>query len=297
MFFTETQAFLEQSILGVEIQIVDLGTYLSIVWLLMALCSLITVNVSSLSTIAQHGKCSMKSSTNRDSIDSLFYVPKSMFSHFYPLGLVLSISILAFNTFILHDYSSFVSLILFCIHCGRRWWECLFMTEYGDSKMHIAGYIVGMTHYILVPLSLEVASIESKSYNHHLQRHLRRHFLVLLISLCLFCGGNYLQFVSHHILYKLKVNITKKSDDASPNYTLPVGGGFEYCCCPHYFAEIVIYVTFVVLESRTVVTWALLIWVITNLSVVAYQQYSWYLDHCFDAMEAKQLKVIFPFVW
>lgn len=50
-----------------------------------------------------------------------------------------------------------------------------------------------------------------------------------------FIAGNMLQFQSHYILSQLGRRTRSRK------YSIPRGGLFEYVSCPHYFAEILIY--------------------------------------------------------
>ena len=59
-------------------------------------------------------------------------------------------------------------------------------------------------------------------------------------------------------------------------YSFPVGFGFDYVACPHYTAEIIIYISFCMLAPSSIPLLCLLLWVLTNLSVVAESQYQWY---------------------
>ncbi len=287
----------EQDVMGYEILLVDFGLYLAIAWLLLTFCAILTALVPSLSNIAAHGKCNI--GENLDSIDALFYIPKRYFSHFYPTGLLLSLVAIVVNFTVFHHSAIYPLLVLFAIHCGRRWWECVNITEYGSSQMHIAGYLVGLFHYILVPITLEIASIEGRQET--LKKFAISSILVQIVGILLFGFGNYLQYNSHLILFKVKRSqLSKKKDDQSRmTYTLPSGGGFEYCCCPHYFAEILIYLSLIVVESKSVAMWSMLVWVVVNLSVVAFKQYQYYLQHCFEELELKnrQYSILFPFLW
>ena len=50
-----------------------------------------------------------------------------------------------------------------------------------------------------------------------------------------FIAGNFLQFQSHYILSQLGRRTRSRK------YSIPRGGLFQYVSCPHYFAEILIY--------------------------------------------------------
>jgi 3-oxo-5-alpha-steroid 4-dehydrogenase 3 len=87
---------------------------------------------------------------------------------------------------------------------------------------------------------------------------------------------------------------TTTTINTKTDYRLPVGGWFEWVTCPHYFAEILIYVAFAVLleleqhgspqnrlwlRLRPVL---LVVWVVTNLTLSAWQSHEWYVQHVAD---------------
>lgn len=87
---------------------------------------------------------------------------------------------------------------------------------------------------------------------------------------------------------------TQKTTTAT--YSVPHGGLFELVSCPHYFAEIVIYAGFVVLQSTAnAMMWYALIWVVINLSLAAQLTHCWYQEYLKDY--PKNRKALIPFVY
>jgi len=90
---------------------------------------------------------------------------------------------------------------------------------------------------------------------------------LLLQGIAIFLAGNVLQYHSHALLANLtttrggKIN---KSSSAPPKYRIPRGGAFELVSCPHYFAEIVIYVGLaLILTGVNTKPWLMAIWVVS----------------------------------
>ena len=88
----------------------------------------------------------------------------------YIIGIIIGLYQLQIEyKFISHNsifsFNQFISLILFILHNCRRLWECLNITLYGDSKIHIGGYLIGITHYVLVPLSIAAKSDNNNNEN------------------------------------------------------------------------------------------------------------------------------------
>jgi 3-oxo-5-alpha-steroid 4-dehydrogenase 3 / polyprenol reductase len=259
---------------------------LVVVWVSLTVGSLLTAINPNLKSIARHGKMN---ETVLDSIDQLFFVPKQRFIDFYIVGIVLSVS---FSVVVVQFTDKLpLLLILFAVHNARRLWECNNITDYGESSMHIAGYIVGCCHYCFANVTLLTSILESDLGS-------SRSWCQVLAIIIFFCG-NILQLQAHYVLFTLKQSM-KSNLASSPqknHYSIPFGGMFDYCFCPHYFAEILIYFSFV-LFSATIANIAMLVWVICNLSVVGYNQYCWYLEHCFDDFKKRRhVFVIFPLLW
>jgi 3-oxo-5-alpha-steroid 4-dehydrogenase 3 len=255
---------------------------LLLLWILMILSALVVAFIPIFRTVAQHGK-------RADSTG--FCISKRFFQHFYLLATCLLISLILDD--LLNDWV-FLSKWLFLMHCSRRLWECHYITLYGQSKMHIGGYLCGLAHYTLAIISFEFSSFENRYHHYH------HNAVVRLIGIAVFTAGNFLQYHSHLILYRAKVKMLKspKESDPSAKYSLPREGLFWCCASPHYFSEILIYASFLLIDAQNLAVCCMVVWVVVNLSIVAYQQYSWYLLHHFDEVARRPaLYVIFPFLW
>ncbi len=239
-------------------------------WLIMMIGANLVGLVPTLSMIGNHGKLH---SPITDPLDRMFYLSKARFLDFYILGLVWTCMLMVL-------VQSFpLGGLLFAVHNARRIYECLNITFYCSSQMHIGGYAAGLVHYVLAPLTIVSASFEVRDNK----------FLVNSILVFVFILSNVGQYHSHNTLYLLKLSNGHR-------YQLPTGGLFDLCVCPHYLCEIVIYVVLSIMYLSPM-TLAMVAWVICNLSVVGYKQYSWYVDHCFDDLKRKKPNIIFPFVW
>lgn len=86
-------------------------------------------------------------------------VPKSWFSHMYLLGLcTLPCYIYTMNCSQLTS-SYHQAMVCFYLHLFRRCYESLYSTNYGSSTMHVFGYAAGLLHYTLAPLSVHAAMV------------------------------------------------------------------------------------------------------------------------------------------
>jgi 3-oxo-5-alpha-steroid 4-dehydrogenase 3 len=293
----------------------DLSLILNKLWVLMIIGAVLVLIIPALHPIALHGKNYQEKPSENNELSfssSVLLVPKRFFIHFYIVSCCLQLCFICKDLFFLSHPIIYLTKCLFFLHSFRRFCECYSITSYGNSMMHIGGYIAGIVHYVAAVLTLEVASFES----HHLRDHSfslpfseksmqsNRSTLGVFILVSLFCIMNYLQYQSHFILWKSKnkqmkeeTKISSSSSTSSIRYSIPNEGLFLYCCCPHYFTEIMIYLSLFILESQCLTILLMFIWVLTNLSIVAYQQYQWYLENDFDNLTSRRRWIVFPFLW
>jgi 3-oxo-5-alpha-steroid 4-dehydrogenase len=285
-----------------------------------------------------------------------FSILKSYFRHMYLVGSVVGgfYLLIALRVVLISDYNFYVTdalgnvciqgMVMFEVHCIRRLYECLLMTKYGSSTMDIAGYLVGILHYVLVP-SCILSSLMKR------RRDSAEGSVLLsvtrVLSLFLFAVGNISQFKCHRILFKLKeskceicravaklrrendldsidivlndcdkrkrgnmnadsnknrcqcINVTNQlGGDSFHSYSFPRGFGFDYVVCPHYSSEIVIYISFLMLDPTSSSLLCMLLWVASNLSVVADSQFHWYIEKFPEESKKKKgWKRLIPGIW
>ncbi len=240
-----------------------------------------------------------------------FQISKRRFGDFYSFGLIWAI-ILGFGIGMGKPHQ--LAWTLLCIHLGRRWFECRFVHVWKDGTMHIAGYILGMLHYAILPLIfIFTTTIENAPPND------QSDFLVHILGTGFNVYAQYQQYVHHCLLASCRKN---RKNNMRSSYSMPNGGWFEYVCCPHYLAEILIYISFAILlhdktdqKGHKVKAESLLkesifglclcfqsykhiimvIWVVTNLSISAKSSYEWYRKQ-FPKF-AKERAALIPFIW
>ncbi len=318
-----------------------------------------------LKKLAAHGKTSMtKEATEREtsSSPSWFWVSKRCFVHFYYVGIssILFTSIWHLDLF--HEKiryhhtdrgflgeiisSRTVAVVLLMIHVIRRAYECLYIQQYRDesSKMHIAGYALGVGHYLVLPLvfwDIDSTIIDSNSdirgENNSLDvgiimylsvRGMSLIFPTIILAIStLNIWLQYEQHMHHVILADMRrvPFFEKKVDDETKagccNISLrqnrhysrpPYRRWFRYVLSPHYLAEILLYLSFAIILEMTPTAvqndflcrnisdnnfeklfalerivdflfakrkyrhWMLFMWVATNLTISAMNNYDWY---------------------
>lgn len=238
-----------------------------------------------LKDISVHGKRDVGISN----FNKLLTVPKSYFLHMYIVGNISGIVVLYsyFQTVKFKMELSIISLIVYQIQVLRRFLECLYMTKYEKSQIHLFAYLFGIIHYIFVPFTL------LESSNQMEVDRIKPSVELILVSLTIFAIASYYQFRCHLILFNMKTVY-------STGYLLPNDSLFYYVCCPHYLMEILIYTSFYLLDVTSTSRLFLLLWVISNLSVVANENMIWYKKEFPDEIKvkvSKQYKRLIPFVW
>lgn len=78
-------------------------------------------------------------------------------------------------------------------------------------------------------------------------------------------------------------------------HKMPVGGWFELVSCPHYFAELLIYVSFsLLLGGRSLTWWLLVLYVLMNQALAAQLCHELYISKY--KSYPKHRKAFIPFV-
>ncbi|XP_040364433.1 polyprenol reductase 2 [Rosa chinensis] len=267
-------------------------------------CSGLNSFYERLMVFAKRGKI-MQSSSQK------FSVPQKFFSYFYIAAIVWTTLLLVTTwmyacnvvpfenhstggSHIISVWRSVFLLLLMEVQVLRRLFETLYVFNYSSSaRMHILGYLTSYIFYTVAPLSLccnhalevykfslnGVADFLFKG-NTSMLEYDRLEFMSPLLKLgwlqwtgaAIFFWGWIYQRNCHKILGSLRKN--REQNDA---YMIPYGDWFEIVSSPHYLAEIVIYVGFVVASGGVDLTiWLLLGFVVSNLTFTAAITHRWY---------------------
>jgi 3-oxo-5-alpha-steroid 4-dehydrogenase 3 len=161
--------------------------------------------------------------------------------------------------------------------------------------MHLAGYALGIIHYLVLPLVFMDPICDVLLMKHSLDWRIA----ILGTGTCLW--AQYEQYRHHCLLARLRI-ATRDVADTTQDYYIPEKGWFRLISCPHYLAEIFIYISFALMlhsetgqDLRQYKSITLLVWVATNLSVSAIRCHDWYLLQ-FPEYATLQRRAIIPFV-
>lgn len=204
-------------------------------------------------------------------------VPKRFFRHFYFTALVWLLYVLAM-AHSMGERVGVTSLALLSLHLTRRCYECYFLHQWRKtSRMHLAGYGLGLLHYVLLCLVFVRVRCTHESDSGSFETPTERldwvsfdSSMILPTVLCLY--AQYQQFRHHAILAQTLSN---------GKYTLPETGWFLYVVCPHYLAEVLLYIGFAVLlqiehGAADIRHWIVLTWVVSNLTLSARMNWKYY---------------------
>ncbi|KAG5182254.1 3-oxo-5-alpha-steroid 4-dehydrogenase-domain-containing protein [Tribonema minus] len=284
-------------------------------WICLTFLCMVVTMIPALESMSEHGKL-LSGSGGTAIWWQRLSVPKRLFAHFYVAGFVFVTMVVAWHSpqaraCLLPTQHSPASMntgtcrlksdvlvvaLLFQAHLARRVCECLYVHRWGRARMHAAAYAVGIAHYALAAFTLAVelpAGADSKQVTSHKDTPVGI-IIAQLAGVLLFLAANAGQNAAHRHLASLKPDTRAGTDTAS--YRIPTAGLFSEVSCPHYFWEIALYASFVMITGGQVCSVVLmLVWVITNLSINAAHMHAWYWSHLKDYPVRRRRLV--PFLW
>lgn len=267
--------------------------------------------------LIRYGKT--KQNLRRDDWLRIFDVPKRWFWHFYAAsvcwnGLLLLLylsstlqrqSLPSWLTGILTIFTgvskthtdsqapqmtTLLLQLLLWIHSLRRLLECCFVSVFSDGVIHVVQYLFGMVYYIVLGLT-------ALSSEHLVKKDSGPLFSQLhwchVVGFVLFVLASLLQHQSMILLARLRTG--KSGTVETMAHKLPNGGWFELVSCPHYFAELLIYISLCVVSGGLYLTWWLVVlYVFFNQALAALLCHDLYI--CKYKSYPSQRKAFIPFV-
>ncbi|XP_027883041.1 polyprenal reductase [Xiphophorus couchianus] len=270
-------------------------------WFFLALCFLVAFSVhkasaqlpgeyrkSSLLTLFQdlirYGKTKQK--LHRAQWLRVFDVPKRWFWHFYAISICWNIFLLLLSFNFIYQLQSYPSWLtgmleiltgapssfgqapqlstvlvqlLLCVHSLRRLLECLFVSVFSDGAMHLVQYLFGLGYYIVLGLTVLCSDRTAKGPGTLLSRS----DWICAAGFALFIAASLLQHQSIVLLAGLRKGKSGRVETLA--HRVPEGGWFELVSCPHYFAELLIYVSLgFALGGFSFTWWLVVLYVLFN---------------------------------
>ncbi|KAK9239866.1 hypothetical protein V1525DRAFT_396996 [Lipomyces kononenkoae] len=250
-----------------------------------------------------------------------FTVPKRWFTHFYVIGLALSTTSLAMlylghtgvvtfpvrsliqideymtNTLIrlLGSHQAFIlswrevnvsysralsATIIVTLQCFRRLCECIFVEKMSQTaRMRGGHYIVGYLFYVAATTSTWSDALEGTLAIHDKGERVPKTAIIIYLL------AAFTQYAAHDQLSKLK-----KYSPPPPTML------FKYLVCPHYTAEVVIYLAVARICGFTPANISVVVWTAVNLGASAEQSRKFYIKK-FGAHSVEEKWNLIPFVF
>ncbi|XP_062431555.1 polyprenol reductase [Rhea pennata] len=249
----------------------------------------------------------------------LFDVPKRWFTHFYAVSVLWNGFLLiwliqapflrgSLSSWLQHlhhalgrasenedmdsEYlSALLVLLLLWLHSFRRLAECLCISVFSNGVIHIVQYCFGLGYYIAVGLTV-LCQVPANFRNGE----------DLSVQICWYHIIGILMYVwaslHQHRCLVILANLRKSKSGKVINlkHSIPFGDWFERVSCPHYFAELLIYVSMAVtLGFHNVTWWFVVMYVLFNQALAAVLCHEFYQNTF--GFYPKHRKAFIPFVF
>ncbi|XP_022109396.1 polyprenol reductase-like [Acanthaster planci] len=236
----------------------------------------------------------------RSSLDKLLDLPKQWFTHFYAVSVICNGFLLfkLFEVLFFHGHmpnwymdllrfltnfplqtpkashlSIVIAIALLLFQGIRRLYECLFVSSYSSSTMHVAHYILGILFYALAGMSVlsEGPDFRKPAPFDNAWQVVQQVEWFNVAGIIVFFWATY----HHHVAHKIFAGLRKGDRDRS--HRIPRGDWFELVSCPHYLAEILIYVALVmVLGFAHPMSYLVLGFTASNQVFASISVHAWY---------------------
>ncbi|NWU99878.1 PORED reductase, partial [Upupa epops] len=187
-------------------------------------------------------------------------------------------------------FSALLVLLLLWLHSCRRLAECLWTSVFSSGFIHVVQYCFGLTYYIALGSTVLCQVPTNIRNRRELSAQIRWYHLVGVV---IYVWASLHQHRCLVILANLRKS--KSGKVISLSHSIPSGDWFERLSCPHYFAELLIYVSLaVVLGFHNVTWWCVVMYVLFCQALAAVLSHEFY-QKTFSSYP-KHRKAFIPFV-
>ncbi|NXV82943.1 PORED reductase, partial [Atlantisia rogersi] len=188
-------------------------------------------------------------------------------------------------------FSAVLVLLLLWLHSCRRLGECLWTSVFSSGVIHIVQYCFGLVYYIAVGSTVLCQVPASIRSGKELPVHICWYHIV---GVMMYIWASLHQHRCLVILSNLRKSTSGKV--VSLSHGVPFGDWFERVSCPHYFAELLIYISMAItLGFHNVTWWCVVTYVLFNQAVAAVLCHEFY-QTTFSSYP-KHRKAFIPFVF
>eukprot|EP00075_Anas_platyrhynchos_P023625 XP_027312878.1 polyprenol reductase [Anas platyrhynchos] len=188
-------------------------------------------------------------------------------------------------------FSALLVLLLLWLHSFRRLAECLCTSVFSNGVIHVVQYCFGLGYYIVlgttvlwqVPINVRHGTGSSMQICWY---H--------VVGIVVYIWASLHQHRCLVILSNLRKS--KSGKVVSLSHSIPFGDWFERVSCPHYFAELLIYLSMAITLGLDNVTWWLVVtYVLFNQALAAVLCHEFYQTKF--TSYPKHRKAFIPFVF
>ncbi|NXG46685.1 PORED reductase, partial [Psilopogon haemacephalus] len=187
--------------------------------------------------------------------------------------------------------SVLLALLLLWLHSCRRLAECLWTSVFSDGVIHILHYCFGLAYYVVLGSTLLCQVPASIRKGKELSAHLCWYHVA---GVAMYIWASLHQHRCFVILAKLRKN--KSGSVVSLSHKVPSGDWFERVSCPHYLAELLIYISMgLALGLHNLTWWCVVLYVVFNQALAAALCHEFYQQNF--SSYPKHRKAFLPFVF
>ncbi|XP_010180391.1 PREDICTED: polyprenol reductase [Mesitornis unicolor] len=188
-------------------------------------------------------------------------------------------------------FSVLLVLLLLWLHSCRRLAECLWTSVFSDGVIHIVQYCFGLAYYVAVGSTVLCQVPTNFRNGKGLSVQISWYHVVGVVM--------YIWASLHqHRCLVILANLRKSESGkvVSLSHSVPFGDWFERVTCPHYFAELLIYVSLAVtLGFHNATWWCVVMYVLFNQALAAVLCHEFYQKNF--SSYPKHRKAFIPFVF
>ncbi|KAI9502862.1 3-oxo-5-alpha-steroid 4-dehydrogenase-domain-containing protein [Coemansia spiralis] len=198
-----------------------------------------------------------------------------------------------------------LALSMYGLHVLVRLKESLCDQPASDARIHIGQLGVGLIFYVITPFAVIIDSCYEGSSWQPTPPWL------VVIGLATYVYASLHQWRCHHILYRLRQQAISRYFDTRAGtvsnrsacgkmnrvYVIPQGDLFDYVSNPHYFCEILVYISiWSITNFQASTLLSTLIWTIINLGITSRESHRWYFK-TFSTQYPHNRHALVPFIW
>ncbi|OXB54681.1 hypothetical protein ASZ78_001708 [Callipepla squamata] len=188
-------------------------------------------------------------------------------------------------------FSALLVLLLLWLHSFQRLAECLYTSVFSNGVIHIVQYCFGIGYYIAVG-STVLCQVPTNARN---GQELSVQILWYhIVGIVMYIWASLHQHRCLVILANLRKS--KSGKVLSLNHSIPFGDWFERVSCPHYFAELLIYISMAITFGfHNVTWWFVVMYVFFNQALAAVLCHEFYQEKF--TSYPKHRKAFVPFIF